>query len=358
MKPGPTMWAAQLVRPGLVELRERPVPQPGTGELVLRVDAALTCGTDLKAYRRGHPKLPLPAPMGHEFAGTVSAVGPGVVRFREDDAVLLVPTAPCGECRPCRRGRENLCPHAIERMVLGAFGEYVRVPAHVVARHVFPRPTDLPARAAAALEPLACVVHGASRVRLQAAETVVIVGDGPIALLFLQLARLHGAARVLVCGHHDARLAVARELGADAVLTGSDAGLLGDVVQDWTGNRGGDIVIECVGRKETWEDCQPLASVGGEVLLFGGCAVGERACFDAYRMHYEEVELKSAFHYRPADVLAALALLTERKVLVEPLITHHRPLARLPEALELVTTGRALKVEIGPGSGETGEPQR
>lgn len=341
------MLAAVLVEPGRVELRETPVPAPAPGELLVRVEAALTCGTDLKTYRRGHPKIPLPVPMGHELSGTVAAVGKGVARFREGDAVALVPTAPCGRCRACTRGRENLCPEAVGRMVFGAFAEYVLVPGHIVERHVFPRPASLAPEDAAALEPLACVVHGAGRVALERAEHAVLLGDGPIALLFIQLARLRGAGRVLVIGRHERRLAAAAALGADTLRDPGNPALRGAVL-DWSGGTGADVVIECVGQPELWEAAPALAAIGGEALLYGGCAGGTRASFDTFRLHYDEVDLKGAFHYGGADVRAALDLLATGRVLASPLVTHRRPLGRLTEALELALSREAVKVALLP----------
>lgn len=363
------MRAAVLVRPGYVEMREVAVPAPGPGELLVRVDAALTCGTDLKTYQRGHPRIPLPTPMGHEFSGTVAAVGAGVERFREGDAIACVPTAPCGACRLCRRGRENLCPDAVGRMVFGAFAEYVLLPRHIVDRHVFPRPATLAAHEAAALEPLACVVHGADRVALEHAGHVVFLGDGPITLLFLQVARLRGAERVIVVGRHEARLAVARELGAETILdpgaavreagegaSGSRDGVvreagavvLREAILERIGGVGADVVVECVGRPEVWEAAPALAAPGGEVLLYGGCAAGTRASFDTLRLHYEEVDLKGAFHYRPASVREAYELLADGRVATGPLVTHRRPLGRLEEALGLVLRREAVKVALAP----------
>src|SRR5690606_4467973 len=222
---GRVMVAATLLRPGALELREVPAPEPGPGELVVRVETALTCGTDVKTFQRGHPKFPLPASLGHEFSGVVAAVGAGVRGWREGDPVALVPTAPCGACRLCRRGRESLCPDAVGRMVLGAFAEYVRVPSHIVAVNVFPRPAGMAPEVAAALEPLACGVQGADRVALDRAESVVVVGGGAIALLMRQRAKLRGAGRVLVAGKHAGRLEVARALGADAVVDVTSAPL-------------------------------------------------------------------------------------------------------------------------------------
>ncbi len=351
------MLAARLLRPGRFELTESPVPTPSPGEMLLRVDAALTCGTDLKMFRRGHPKLPMPAPMGHELSGTVAAVGRGVADFADGDAVALVPTAPCGRCRLCLRGRDSICPDAVGRVLLGAFAEYVLVPAHIVERHVFPRPPSLSAAEAATLEPLACVVHGASRVDLPRAETVVLVGDGAIALLFAQVALRRGAGRVVVAGRHASRLQAASGFGATTIEVGRD--------QDWptrlkhdvlraTAGVGADIVVECVGTAATWEAAPALAATGGEVLLFGGCAAGTRATFDTYRLHYDEVDHKGAFHYGTADVREGLRLLADGEVLARPLITHTMPLPRLGEALELALGREAIKVAVMPPTPEAG----
>lgn len=341
------MRAAVLVEPGRVELRDVPVPAPGPGELVVAVQAALTCGTDLKTYRRGHPRIPLPAPLGHEVSGVVAAKGVGVTRMREGDTVALVPTAPCGQCRLCRRGRDNLCPDAVGRIMLGAFADFVRVPAHIVSANVFPRPSDILAETAAALEPLACVVHGAHRVPLADAETVALIGDGAIALLFLQVALARGAGRVLVAGRHQTRLDVARELGAERAVAAEGAELL-DVVHDWTGGAGADVVVECVGTPATWQLASGLAGAAGSVLLFGGCPSGTTAAFETYRMHYEEVDHIGAFHYGLADVRAAWALLLERRVRIGPIVTHRRPLAAFDEALQLALDRSAIKVAVHP----------
>jgi L-iditol 2-dehydrogenase len=339
------MTAAYLLRPGALELREVPVPAPGPGELLVRVEAALTCGTDMKMYVRGHARLPVPAPFGHEFSGVVAAVGIGVTGFREGDAIACVPTAPCGVCARCAAGRENLCPDAVGRMVLGAYAEYVLVPGHVVARHVFHRPAHVHAAAAALLEPLACVVHGASRVeRLLQNRTgtdVRIIGDGAIALLFARLAVMRGAS-VLVLGRHEARLAVAAAYGADTAIAD------GDAAAAVARHGGAELVVECVGRPDTWRLASAMTAAGGTVLLFGGCASGAEAVFDAAHLHYNEVDHVGAFHYTPRAVQEALELLCNGAVDAGPLINARVPLAQLQGALEAVLRRDAIKVELTP----------
>lgn len=340
------MRQAQLLRPGVLEMRAVPLPEPARGEVVLKVEVALTCGTDIKTFQRGHPKIPLPAPLGHEFAGVVAAVGAGVSRFKEGDAVACTPTASCGECRLCQRGHDSLCTQAVGRIVLGAFADYIAIPAHIVETNMFERPRELSARRAAVLEPLSCVVHGADRVSLDRAERVIIVGDGPIALLFGQVARLRGAAHVMLFGKHAVRLKAAETLGLNAVDIG-DADIR-TRAQELTNGVGADVVVECVGRPELWEQAFECVGAAGELLAFGGCATGTRASFDTYRLHYEEVDVKAAFHYGRADVRRAYDLLLDGTIDTDALITHHESLHNLGHALDLVMRRDAIKVAVHP----------
>lgn len=340
------MKRAELLRPGHMELRDVADPVPGAGEVVVRIETALTCGTDIKTYQRGHPKIPLPAPLGHEFAGVISAVGAGVERFREGDPIACTPTAPCGLCRLCLRGHDSLCPQAVGRIVLGAFAEFITVPAHIVQSNMFERPTTLSPERAAVLEPLSCVVHGADRLALERAERVIIVGDGPIALLFGQVAQLRGAGEVMLFGKHSVRLRAAEAVGLTAVDTG-DADIR-TVTQELTDGIGADVVVECVGRPELWEAAFDCVAPAGELLAFGGCAAGTRASFDTYRLHYEEVDVKAAFHYGRADVRRAYDLLLDGQVNADVLITHHEPLERLQNALDRVIAREAIKVAVHP----------
>jgi len=337
------MRRAEVPAAGRVELRDVVTPVPGPGEILVAVEAALTCGTDVKLVQRGHPRIPLPTPLGHEFAGVVAAVGEGVTGWVEGEPVACVPTAPCTQCARCVRGRENLCPDAVGRLVMGAFADYVLLPPHIVAMHLFRRPAGLSAEAAAALEPLACVVHGADRAAIESGDFVVLLGDGPIALLFAQLVRLRGAGRVLVAGRHDNRLGLAAALGVETTPLGE-----ADLHRLVHAGGGADRVIECVGNPAAWELAHGLAAPGGRVLMYGGCAADTRACFDTARIHYDEIDVVGAFHYRPRDVREALRLLESDAIRIQPLITHRLALADLGEALDLVRSRRAVKVALRP----------
>ncbi|NIR45063.1 MAG: alcohol dehydrogenase catalytic domain-containing protein [Gemmatimonadetes bacterium] len=335
-----------LDRPGELRLVESPIPEPADGELVARVSVALTCGTDVKTYRRGHARLKVPGLLGHEFAGVVEHIGPGVRNFTAGDRIVAMPTAPCGDCVYCLRGAENLCLHLFEDMTLGAYGEYVLIPRHIANRNTYRIPDGTPDLQAAFLEPLACTVHGADLVDIGGDRTVLFIGDGPIALLFAQVARLRGAGRVLLAGRHAERLALARQVGVDHVI-GGDAGTAGTVAE-LTDGLGPDVVVECVGRPDAWEEAVSLVRRGGEVLMFGGCERGSTVALDTERLHYDEITLKGGFHFTPDSVRRAWELMQGGALALEPLVTHRMSLDELPQALELMSRREAVKVAIVP----------
>lgn len=338
------MLQSYLTSPRQLSLRETPVPEPAPGELVVKVEVALTCGTDLKTFRRGHPLFPFPTAIGHEFSGVVARVGKGA-SFREGDPVALVPSAPCGECPSCRRGIENLCDgiHG-KNMAWGAFAEFVRVPERVARRNVFERPSSLSPLTAAFLEPLSCVVNGVSRLALQ--ESAVVLGLGPIGLLFVALLKKKGVPRVIAVGRHQPRLDAARALGADDVVDATTPAV--DRVRALTGGEGAASVVECVGRPDTWEEGVAMSRKGGEVLFYGGCASGTKVPVDAHRVHYEALTLKGAFHFTPRDVREAFQLLAGGALPVSRLVSDELPLHRLHEAIERLEKGECLKLAIKP----------
>ncbi len=336
-----------LAAPGVIECIEASAPVPGPGELLIRVRAALTCGTDLKTYRRGHPKIPLPSPFGHEFSGTVAAVGRGVENFRPGDAVMAVHTAPCGGCFFCRAGQENLCETIMDTKILGAFAEQILLPAHIVARNVYPKPENLPFAEAAFLEPLACVVYGSRVQPLRQGETLVIIGAGPIGLLFLLLARARGVGQVIVTGKSAPRLELAKRLGADVVVDVETEDAL-PLIARLTDGRGADQVIECTGRPDVWEATPRMVRKGGRILLFGGCPAGTKVRFDTTRLHYDEIRLDGVFHFSPDAVAEARDLLISGTIDVSPLISDRLPLDKLEEALQRLMRGEGLKYALLP----------
>ncbi len=339
------MRQAILRGPRALDLAEVPIPVPGPGEVVVRVRAALTCGTDLKTFRRGHPRLPF-GPFGHEAAGDVAAVGEGVRHVVPGQAVVFVPTAPCGACAPCQRGRENLCARLFDAVALGAYADAIRLPARVVARHLFPKPGGLGYAEAACLEPLACVVHGWRRLGAVTGP-VAVVGVGPIGLLFVQVAAGRGLD-VVAIGRRPEGLARARACGATGVLDASGVDDVGEALRALCGPEGPEVLVEATGAQAVWEAAPGWVAPGGRVLLFGGLAGGSRPTFDAARLHYSEVDLIGAFHYTTADVRQALDLLAAGKIRPKPLIASWRPLSAIREIFDELDHGAGPKIAVLP----------
>jgi L-iditol 2-dehydrogenase len=345
------MLAIRFYKPGEIRAEQVPIPTPGSGELVVKSAVALTCGTDLKMFRRGHPLAKPPQIMGHEFAGTVSAVGTGVEKFRVGMKVVAANSAPCNTCYYCLIHQPNLCEHLDDSIVgftwPGTYAEYVRIPQRIVRQNTFQIPEGVPLENVASLEPLACVVHGWELIHSTPGGTAIIIGGGPIGLLHAQMARLHGARKVALCDVVPERLQEAEKLGVDATINVATENLAKRVL-DLTDQRGADVVVEAVGRRETWETTQTLARKGGTVLLFGGCSSGTTVSFDAERIHYGELHIQGAFHHTPSAVERAFRLIISGRVLIRALISHEMPLEKAKEALELMGSGQALKVALRP----------
>ena len=338
------MKAVYLLEPGIVEVKEVPLPSPASGEVLIRIRAALTCGTDLKAFLRGHPMIPMPGPFGHEFSGVVEEAGKGVKRFRPGDEVMSVHTAPCLKCRYCTIKAYNLCENIMHTKVLGAFAEYIIIPQHIVNQNLFHKPTELAFEEAAFLEPLACVVHGMRGLNIKKGDSVLIIGAGPIGLLHLLLAKLKGA-RVMITGLERDRLEIARHIGADDIALPS---LLVDNIETSTEGMGFDYVFECTGQVEVWENAVNYVQPGGTVILFGGCKQGTIVTYDTYHIHYNEITLKGIFHFNPADVKEAYKLLSGGAIQAKPLISGSYPLEKISKPFERLSRGEGIKYAIMP----------
>lgn len=336
-----------------VELREVDVRAPGPGELLLRVGAATTCGTDVKVFRRGgHPRmLQVPTPFGHEMAGTVAAVGARVERVREGDRVVVLNSAPCSNCDFCRRGEENLCPDL--QYLNGAFAEYLLVPERFVERSTYVLPDELSFEVASLTEPLACVVHGADACELSDGSDVVVFGAGPIGLLFVGVLAAAGH-RVVLADPNPPRLEVGVALGAAATVRIERGGGQAEIVRaharsaDQGAVGGFDAAVEATGVPEVWADAVATVRPGGLVNLFGGCAPGTRLTIDTQALHYQQLTVKGVYHHRPATARRALELLEHRAFAAELLLSCEMPLPDLEEALRRMMRKEALKVVIRP----------
>jgi L-iditol 2-dehydrogenase len=296
--------AARFYGPGDLRVEEVPDPQPGPGDVLVQVEVALTDGTDLKTFRRGHPVLlsELPSPFGHEFCGIDVATGKRVVAGN---------SAPCSACDACARGDEAQCEN-LQPLLNGAYAELLVVPERIARANLHPVPRGLAPEVAALMEPLACCLHGVERAEVQPEDTVAVLGAGPIGLMLCACIADAGARPVLVGGRPERR--------ALAPLFGATAG----------DGRGADVAIEATGTIEGWRDAVALVRRGGIALLFGGLPAESEVTVDAYRVHYEELTLRGAFHHRPQTVRAALTFLASGAYPWERLLTHEVRLDALP----------------------------
>ena len=343
------MQAAMYYGIGDVRYEEADIPEIGSGELLVKVGTALTCGTDVKTYKRGHPVLikNIPALFGHEYAGTIEAVGEGVTDFTVGMRVVATNSAPCGTCFYCKRDMPNLCPELKDSLVNGAFAEYIRVPAPVVKWNTHPIPDSLSYRDAALTEPLACVVHGIEESNIRLGDTVVVIGAGPIGQMMIMLAKKYGASTVITSDLSPLRRDIALKSGADIAIDATKDDPI-ERVKEETEGRGADVVIEAVGLPQLWEQAIDMTRDAGTTVLFGGAASGTKFEVDTVRFHYGQLTLKGVFHLKPRHTEQALKLIIAGDVNPDLLISHEMPLSDINKALDMMSKGETMKVAILP----------
>jgi L-iditol 2-dehydrogenase len=348
-----TMRAAILHGREDVRIEQVPVPRAAAGELVVRVGAALTCGTDLKVFRRGyHARMIVPpALFGHEQAGTIVEVGEGVEEFAPGDNVVALNSAPCGKCYFCMRGQENLCDDLLFNN--GAYAEFIKIPERIVAKNTLRIPENVPLEHAALTEPLACAVHGFQDSDPRHGDMIAIIGGGPLGLMILHVAALAGYETIAIV-KHDGQAEAARQLGAAHIVQGAT---IRKAIQDTRaltpGNRGVDIAIEAVGTPETWQEAVELVRKGGTVNFFGGCAANTHVNLDTNRIHYSDITLRATFHHTPAICRKALALIAGGKFQAGAFITGRAHLYELNRVFEkLMNRSTEIKTAIVPSAAE------
>ncbi len=327
------MNAAVLYGKEDVRIERVPIPAAGKGEIVIRVHAALTCGTDLKVFRRGYHARMIapPALFGHELAGVVHEAGAGVRGFKPGMRVVALNSAPCGACYWCVRKQENLCEDLLFNN--GAYAEYIRIPARIVAKNTLIVPQSLPLEHAALTEPLACVVRGLEETGAKRGDSVVVIGAGPIGLMFMHVAQLSGM-KVIAVVKRDEQIASATTFGASHVVqTGAVADAVAAVRDLTADQRGVDVAIEAVAIPLTWQWAVDMVRRGGTVNFFGGCAAGTKVEIDTDRLHYNDITLKASFHHTPAACRKAFDLLASGRFKCSEYITGRAQLSDLETVL-------------------------
>ena len=343
------MKAVLFYGPQDIRYEETRIKPLSEGEILVKVEAALTCGTDVKTFRRGHPVLikEIPSGFGHEFSGIVEKVADGVSNVKVGDRVVCANSAPCGECFYCKREEYNLCENL--NLLNGAYAEYIVIPKRIVEKNTLILPEHLSFEKAAFCEPLANVVHGLERTGIKSGDSVGIIGIGPIGLMFARVAKLKGA-RVIVAGRNPVKLKLAEEFAlADEIVDLKKYPNPEKIFRDFSDeNKGLDVVVECVGLPEIWERAFSCVRKGGTVHFFGGCKSGSTVTFDTTKMHYGDIKLMSVFHHTPKYFRQALDLIASGKIEVEKLITDTLPLEKVEYAMEQHISGDAIKFLIKP----------
>ena len=349
------MLAAVLHGQTDLRLETVPDPTPGPGEVVIQVDVATTCGTDLKVWRRGgHAKMLRPPTLfGHEAAGQIVALGTGVKSWSIGDRVVANNSAPCMTCFYCQRQEYSLCTDLTFNN--GTFAQYQRIPAAIVQHNLLSIPEHLSNEQASLTEPLACVLHGISRSgfklpsdhREHPPQTVVVIGDGAIGLMFVGVLA-HRGAQVILFGGSDPRLQIGQQLGAAKIFNHHHTPNLSELTHQLTEGLGADIVIEATGVPSVWETAIACARPGATVNLFGGCPRDTSINVNTDLLHYSELTLKGVFHNTPAFVRESLALIASQALPLDCLLNDTQPLQNLGQVFADMRDRKTIKAVITP----------
>jgi len=343
------MTAAVLYGKEHLEIEQVDVPTIGAGDVLVRVRAALTCGTDVKVFRRGYHARMIkpPALFGHELAGDIVSVGEGVKGFHLGQRVMAANSAPCGVCFYCQRDQENLCEDLLFNN--GAYAEYIRIPDRIVRRNMYVLEDGVGYQDAALAEPLACVMRGLEESGIKPGDNVVIIGLGPIGMMFVRLAKSMYKARVIAVGRRQPQLDRAARMGADELILNKDGADAVSAVKAMTHGRGADVVIEAVGLPELWQLGVHMLRRGGVINFFGGCASGTEVGLDTNLLHYSELTCKASFHHTPALMRKALEAVTRGYITAKDFVNGVEPLTNLLEVMQhLMSHNGHLKTAIIP----------
>ncbi len=344
------MMAAVLYGKEQLNVEPVAVPEIDKSDVLVRVKAALTCGTDVKVFRRGyHARMIVPpALFGHELAGDIVAVGSDVKGFRVGQRVVAANSAPCLECYYCKRGLENLCDDLLFNN--GAYAEYIRIPGRIVKRNMYEIPPHVSYQDAALIEPLACVMRGLEETHIRPGDTVSVIGLGPIGLMFVRLAKVYGA-RVIAIGRRQTQLDRAARMGAEELLstgTGSHEEIL-NTIKDLTKGRGVDVAIEAVGKPDTWQMAVKMVRRGGTVNFFGGCPSESHITLETSLLHYSEITCKASFHHTPMHIRKALESVSRGEITARDFVNREEPLTNLLEVMRhLMSHNGHMKTAIIP----------
>jgi L-iditol 2-dehydrogenase len=344
------MKRAIFYGPEDMRLEEVPAPSVADDEALLRVKACSVCGTDLKIYHNGHQRIKPPRVIGHEIAGEIAQLGKRVSTIKKGDRVVVAPAIACGNCKWCSKGLQNMCTNRFSfgYEIDGAYAEFMRIPREALASGLILRlADDIGFEEASLTEPLACVVHGQSMIRLESRDTVVVLGGGPIGSMHLMLAKTKGA-RVLVSEISKSRIDSLRALGADVVIDASRDDAVARVLDETDGD-GAQVVIVASPNPILEEQAVRMAAKRAQILFFAGLPqMKSKVVIDSNLVHYRELSIVGSFAFTYADFREALSLIESRAMPWRTLITRSFALRDIGEAIKRAEEGRELKIAIAP----------
>jgi L-iditol 2-dehydrogenase len=341
--------AALFYGPKDIRIQEIEPPTLEKGEILVKVEVALTGGTDLKTYLQGHPKIikKIPSLFGYEFSGLISSLGPEVpVSWKIGDRVVSANTAPCFDCFFCKKEEYSLCENL--EFLNGSFAEFIKVPAYIVQHNLYKIPDTLSFMEAASVQTLAVALHGFRRSEIKANDFLLVYGLGPIGQCFIKLAKFYfPQLKIIALGRSKSKLALAEENGAKFFINVENKSIK-EIEEELLciSPYKADIVIEAVGKPETWSNALKLVRSGGLVNFFGGCPKGTEISLDTYQTHYQELRTIGVFHHSPSFMKEAFGLISTRKIDMKNLITEEMKLEDLEKALLKMKNSESMKIAI------------
>ena len=344
------MTAAVLYGSEDLKIEKIDIPTLAPDEVLVRVKVALTCGTDLKVWKRGYHARMItpPAVFGHELAGVIEQVGTeSAENWAVGTRVVPANSAPCGACFFCRKERSNLCEDLLFNN--GAYAEYIRIPGRIVRQNMLEIPAHVSLIDAAMVEPLACVLRGIHETGVQCGDTTVLIGCGPLGLKFVRMLSCRGV-NVIALGKRSSQVKAAERMGARAAFDVSSLpDPIGAVRRLTEGGRGADSVIEAVGSPQTWDWALRMVRCGGTVNLFGGCPQGTRVEVDPTALHYSEISIKSTFHHTPRFIREALEAIARGEIRARDFVNAEIALRELPSTFKhMKNRNGEMKVAVIP----------
>ncbi|MHA1784054.1 MAG: zinc-binding dehydrogenase [Candidatus Helarchaeota archaeon] len=345
------MKAAMFHGPKDVKLEDTDVPKISDDEILVKIKAATTCGTDRKLFLRDTKKYPAyfnpPTIFGHEVAGEIESIGKNVKGYEIGERVYVHDSAPCLKCFYCKIGRHSLCENITWNW--GTWTEYLRVPKEIInCGNIVKIPKELDFAEAALTEPLSCVLYGVERSNIKLGDDVIIMGAGPIGLFWTNLVKNKGA-RIIQLDLDDKRLELAEKLGANITINPkNEEDIIKKVKEHTKEGRGADVAIEAIGSPKTWELTIKMARKGALVNLFGGPPTNSTITINTSLIHYNEVNIMGVFHTTPRYVQSSIDLLASGKIDTDLFISEKLNLDDLDKILDNLVNQKGIKTAIIP----------